>query len=256
MFRKIAGLTSFLIWLVMMGTLYVREIRPAMISAQRPTYRDYFSENVGKVSRMGIYINQERIGFSQTELIQTPGGTSQMVNETELRSSVFGRMTNIKSLMTVNLDSELKLDDFSLAVYSDIIRVNMSGIFREGKLLLTLEAGGSRMKRAIDFDPDELIVNSLAPFTSAQDLKVGKKWSVRMLNPVGMTMDNIDMEVEAKEKFIYDGRETDVFRVAMALPGTEEKIYSLIDEEGRVMRQNTPYGFYLVREAVKENEND
>ena len=256
MFRKIAGLTSFLIWLVMMGTLYVREIRPVMISSQLPTYRDYFRGNVDPVSRMGIYTNGERMGFSQTELVQTPGGDSQIVNETELRSSIFGRMTSIKSLMTINLNQELKLDDFSLAIYSEIMRINMSGIFKEGKLLLKLDAGGNQIKKTVDFNPEELIVNSMAPFTSVSDLKVGKKWTVRMLNPVGLSMDNIEMKVEAKEKFIYDGREVDVYRVAMVLPGTQQKAYSLIDTDGRVMKQDTPYGFYLLREAVKENEDD
>jgi len=256
MFRKIGGIVSVIIWMAMMGFLYQREVRPAMEATQAPGYKDYFKKGMGERTRMGIYQGSQRIGFSETSVSQITEGAAQIAHETQVEWNVLGRSVPLRFFFIVNLDGEYDFEDFSLTLVSGLSKATMKGFLEKDKLHYTFEGLGTQRKGKLDFNPQELMVSSLTSFSPTHKLWVGKKWKVRMLNPMLLKMENVEMTVTEKTKTIYDGEVIDVYKVIMNLPGSRESVYSLIDTRGRLIEQKTPLGWRLVREPIKGEGND
>jgi hypothetical protein len=256
LFRKIGVILSAAVWIVMMGSLYQREIRPALEAAQAPTYADYFRRGMAERTRMAIYQGQNKIGFSETSVNQIGEAAAQITNETQVDWILMGRRIPLRFLLNLNLDGQYNFEDFSLTLASGLGNAKMNGIFQGEKLHYTFEGLGIEEEGELDFDPRQLLVSSLNPFNPTGKLWVGKSWNVKMLNPIAGKMENARMTVTDETKMVYDGRTIDVYKVTMDLPGSHAESYSLIDQNGQIMEQKTPLGWRLVREPMGENADD
>lgn len=202
---------------------------------------------------MGVYFRKTRVGRADTIVLRTPGNGLELVSRVtlsleRLRLPLLGALEEIKTSLVVRVGPDHTLRSFDLSVRQPI-SATVSGEVDEGKLKLTTHyADGTHSEKSVDYDARSLLCNALSPFTGVRNLRVGKAWHFWSFNPLNHRMTRVNVTVTGKEMAQLDGEPVDAF-VLTAQYGAIQ-VRSWVTQDGEVLRQDTPFGLSLRREAV------
>jgi transglutaminase-like putative cysteine protease len=167
----------------------------------------------------------------------------------------------------IELGPSLQLDEFTFELTSEIGRFHVAGEMRADTMLdLVLNAGGRAQKSTVRADR-LLMLDAAVPLrlAAANELEVGRTFSVRVFDPSTMSDRESLLSITARDTMIvpdsarWDGNTRKfvvtrydtipVWRVEQSL-GTI-KVGNWIDEDGHLVKAESPLGFTLERTAFE-----
>ena len=251
------GIVAF--WLAMMSWLAYREVVP-MIRAQRVAMKGTrYSELVStlrrrETTRMGIFFSGRRLGQTTTRVMPGAGNTVRIRNMTELASEGLPLVLQPFAGSTMRFEATIGPDEKLLTISLEVKlkgssdpMLEMKGRTVSDKLMLHVRLGGTTYEREVKLDPELVISGGLSPMLQAPELFVGKKWTVRTLNPITQHMEKMWARVVRKEP-IEEGETEEVYVVESE---AHNQIWtSWVDDTGAIVKQKTPFGVVFVREPI------
>lgn len=249
-------------WLVMTSLLVRRDVLPKLGFGEL-SYRQVVADRaVPESTHWTIRYNGQRLGSSLTILRPNPNGSYNMLNRTNLSSTIFeqgvGRPSTqviISSDIYVDPLGQLKEFNSKLSVEGTRLEITVDGVVR-GKELQIETQGLSLLpeKLSLEIPKDMMLLDVVAPLDRIPDLRIGKKWATRTINPVSLLfspgslfgagkppLDVIHHEVVDTDAMVWNGRSWYCYVIEHTHPSGRSKTWVRV-EDGRVLCHEVPLG--------------
>lgn len=144
---------------------------------------------------------------------------------------------------SLTFTAEHDIDDFELDVYGvtdptgAAMKINMKGEKYGAYIPCVLQVGPFRRTLKFEAAASRQIADSIRPFTTLTNLRVGQSWRLQMLDPIstvlnqGATAVPVVAKVETKEAIEHDGQSVECFLVVAG------RAKAWVAPDGRVLRQ-------------------
>jgi transglutaminase-like putative cysteine protease len=197
----------------------------------------------------GIYYRGEKIGFSVEQTVETPEGYD-LEEDGRLQMSLLGATTSAKLRTVAHVDRAFGLRSFSFSLDPGTGPVTIEGTVRGKALDLTLRSpsGVRRETRVLDEPP--LLSLNLPRTLAAGGLAPGKHLEVMIFDPATLRNAPMTLDVKGREVVVVASRPVPTYRVESRLGGVAST--SFVTEVGEVVREESPSGFFTVKETRDE----
>jgi len=207
--------------------------------------KDIFPEELYKGQWMGLYYKGEKTGYSYRKVEKLADGY-KISEQMKMRLNVMNVLKDIETFTGAYLDSDLKLKSFDFMLNSDMT-MNIKGRVDGKNLKVSMETAGTKSEQVIALKDKPSLNLSLIPNILKEGIKLGRKLSMTIIDPITMTQERILVEVEGKERIMSMNVMREVFRLKGSFKGIEFSVW--LTEKGEVLREETSLGFVLVRET-------
>lgn len=234
-------------WLVATGWLVINEIFPGSFSSVSQGYRSMFSDDIVVAdSWMKISLNGNKIGYSHTSIEADDDNAIQkyrVYNNTELNIIIMKKKQSVSVKSKSSLDVMYHLQHFSFSMLSGDYKMNIFGQRLDGDLFdVKVKTGGSYSKMKINI-PDDAIVYSPMVELALKSIKPGRQKRIRTFNPLSMATEDILIKALRYENITNMNQVCRATVLSADYQGLE--IMTWIDNDGKVLRQETPFGWTL-----------
>ncbi len=261
MFYKALTIGITLFWLAMMACLAQREIVPAFQAAHaasQPTDYRYLERlaSTPRVSRMGIFLRDKRIGYSLSRM-RMVHETLHLESKTEIKLSLspgglpaFGpNMGSLDVLLQFHARiMQGELVGMRLTVSSPPNAppfVTIDGIPVGEMLHLKIRHGDQIDMESIPFNSSQLISSGLAQTFALPKLAVGESWQFRTLDPFSRSVRTSEARVTGRETVTINGENIEAYLIVIPHRTAETKIWASGD--GEILKQKI-FGFVFLKE--------
>ncbi|MEN8189274.1 MAG: transglutaminase-like domain-containing protein [Thermodesulfobacteriota bacterium] len=242
-----------LTWLILFALLLRREL---FIDSLDPEISQLI-EQAAEESYQGIYFQGERIGYVRNKLSNEDGETI-VEQDSHLQLNVLGNIHPIYLSLKAGLNSGSRLENFAFTFKSPFYTMDASGVADADGLSFSLNTGSATIKDRIPFKEKPLISTSRRPYLLDSDLTPGKKFKVPWFDPVSLSAAFSTIEYRGREKILILGRIHNLHHFTENHSGA--RISSWLDDEGNVIKEESPAGFVLIKEpkfkAVQISSSD
>ena len=228
--NRLLGMVVVSLWLASVGALVVHDMWPRW-TAEPPPGVEAALQDV----QMGIFdARGGRVGTAWNSV--QPFDESLSVEATTVLESV-------PMLPPIRVESVMRyfggrLDDIQVKVFGlPHLDITLRGEHMGGGFPCELRVGPVRRTFAFDDQAMQAMGESMRPFSVLPDLEVGRRWQVKLFNPIRQLVgDRADfellvVEVTGKESIEHEGRTVECFRVEA------RDVVAFADETGRVLEQ-------------------
>jgi len=245
---RLAAIGIVVSWMAAFGTHLWRAWAPS--ASASATLLDMASPSEAGLTQRGVFYRGNRIGFVRERFVPLPEG-SRSEQEGRFRMNILGRERelDIGGSATVGRGGELREFSFRLATVSEKspFETVVEGRVEGQELLLEIRSGGSsRSERRLLPEPVVLPLN-LHRFLAAQGMEPGLTYRIRLLDPMTLTEGEAEITVMEREVVRWGDREEEAFRVRSRFAGLATTAW--IDAKGEVLKEETPLGWTLIKEA-------
>jgi len=245
--RRVLTLFIILFWLFSMAWLVCFEAFPGFFSHASTGYRALFSEGLLIMDRwMKISFKGSPIGYSHTSIdVNEDAPVSQYLvdNRTVLNLKIMGQQRQVRVRVHATVDAMFCLEDFFFALASGSHSVAINGVrIGEEVFDVTIRTGGSSQQTQVRI-PDDAVIYSPVAEMAMQQLKPGQQMKIRTFNPVSMTAEEIVVKALRREAIRVGDEKIEAIVLAADYHGME--MVSWLDDQGQVLRQETPFGWSL-----------
>ncbi len=249
--RLTIKLGVFIFWLVMAVLLIKKEVvaryyalapaQPVQTPAVIPFREDW----------MGIYYNQRKIGYSNTilkDLSKDSNGLGgyAVYHNTFLSAPVLGELKSIEINGNAFLDEGLRLQALQFSLKSGDYIMNVKGRLQDDKIYLTLSNPPDATTQEMVIDRDVALFSNLNPSLFLQSLLKTKSRSVKIFDPLTLSISTASINFLGKEKYFMDNKRLDVFVLEISYQGITVKTW--VDQDGKILKQESPLGLVIIRE--------
>ncbi|MDH4231517.1 MAG: hypothetical protein OEW04_05750, partial [Nitrospirota bacterium] len=245
-YRKAFYVAVILFWLVTMGLLLQRHYGAFSLSGQG-LQSSFISPDISEEQWMGVYLNGKKIGYLSRKL--SPADNGYTMDETfRIKMIVMGTEKDVETLLHAKLDRDLKLLSFSAQIRGDL-GIAISGEVHGSNLLLSIVSGGVKSEKKIRL-AEAPTLNGPGVTGMLRGLHPGDRISVPTFDPTLMGVEDIELKISSKESIMSMGKMQEAYKVDGNMKGMEFTVW--VTEKGEVLREESPMGFLLIKEA-KEN---
>ncbi len=238
--------TITLFWLVTTGLLIQRQYGTFKLSD--PSLQSSFTiPDIAEEQWMGVYLKGEKIGYLSRKISPTADGYT-LDEALRFKMIIMGTEKNVETLLNASLDINLKLLSFSAKIKSDL-DIDISGNVQGKKLSLTIDSAGMKTTKEIHLNKEPTLEGS-AMTAMLRGLKPGDKIKVPIFDPSLMGVEDLELKILSKENTMSLGKLEVAYKVNGNIKGIEFSVW--ITEKGEVLREESPMGFVLVREAKED----
>jgi len=190
-----------------------------------------------------VYLQQRRAGYLHRRL-QAWGSGYRLQQRLRLGLRLAGREWHIDGRLEATLDSSGGLRHFTYHLAGGGLEGSLEGHYRKGQLLLSGALAGVKLDRRLALAEPPLLDSLLPLLLARYQLRVGRSYSVRLFDPRRLA--NRPQRLEVVERQVLDT--TNGLQPALHLRSGrgETRTEMWIDEEGHLLRQESPLGLRLV----------
>ncbi len=261
------------LWLASMSWLVVEKILPPLQVGEPPSYRSILEarQNEAPVG-WRLQWNDEVIGWALSVARPLSQGSSEIRSRVHLDylpladlvpewlARLF-RVPEFKNLrFSMDTSSTLMIDPLGRLVrfhsslqmrpFAEVVQ--MEGTVEGNDLLFAIRCGEFSYETTTPLPSDALLGDALSPQTRLPHLRVGQKWTVPTVSPLGQwnhTLEVLHAKVEGREPIVWDGKTVEAYVVVFwpdVTAGTTEqqprgKLWVLPDPDGRVIQQEAAF---------------
>jgi hypothetical protein len=271
-FRQVFTVTVGVAWLAMMAWLVHREIVPAWNEARLQSQRSgSYEEALAQIQtprtlRTGIYRGDQRLGQSVTTIYPPKLGDWLIRNQTDVSSDVFGPATKLLGALAKLIPPRLFLNsqasvgpDFRLLSFEVTIKseaagrplTEIQGRAYGDKLHAVLTTPlGQPQTIELPYDARFILSPTFTTSLPVPELYIGRRWTMRILNPLTRTIETGTAEVLRVEPFVWKQELVDTYVVQTRWGGLT--LLSWMTRDGHVLKQEAPFGVTLVLEEEQD----
>ena len=251
---KIARSLIVLFWLLMAGWLIRYEAFPHWFTASVPGYRSLFKNGPLILDTwMQIEFRNNPVGYSHTWVdsdVASPTATYMLHNQTVLNIKLMGQVHRVSVMAGATLDAVYALQKFYTVVSSSIYITRIDGR-KTGDHTFAVRIRTDSGEQTVMLNvPDDVILYSPVTEMAMAGLKPGESLGLRVLDPVTLSISDVRVEALRREKLALTGREQEATVLKLVYQGLET--LSWIDSAGRILRQETPFGWTMTLCSAKD----
>ncbi len=198
---------------------------------------------------LGIYHRDSKLGFVYSSVARRADSPGFVLhNRTRLRITALGQDAEMEFSARMELDARLRAERFTVDFEGGGQRVRAVGVLAPGGVALTIDTGGELTERFIELDTDRLgLSSSVSPVIAVDRLEPGVEYVHSVFDPVTLTTQHATIELIGREEIEVMGRRVLADKIEVRWQDTP--FLSWLGPDGEVLRQETPLGWTLVREA-------
>lgn len=247
--KKFIRVIAILFWLAMAGWLIRFEACSEYFTHKSVGYKTFLSNNVlitdswMKIIYDGAPIGYSYIGMELDE--NNPLNYYKISSRVILSLNMMGfqKLISVNTVAWLDVVYDLQSFDFAMASEGTVVRMKARRTKGDNFDVLMNTAGAIR-RMNIEI-PSDVVVYSPMMEMSLKNLKPGEKLLIKTLNPVTMSSTTVAITALRKEKLTLGDAVYDSIVLSSEYDGM--KVLSWIDEEGKSLRQETPFGWVLER---------
>lgn len=249
--RRILAWSTIGFWLVMIGLLIRRE----HVTSSLTPYVDLapaLSLEPGETIEaeeawMGIYFQGSKVGWLHHTCRPEDGG--YVVREESITHlKMMDAPQKIWVATTCRTDSAFALTSFNFRMRSDVASMEVLGVVEGRTVKLKIDSAGKSREKVLRLRRPPYLFLNLRPFLVSRGLEVGKSFRVPVVLPSTLSQADAVLTVEGEEEIRIDGVAREAFRIQVSYAGMEAT--SWYDREGRVLKEVSPVGLTMIREAA------
>lgn len=237
-----------LFWVVSMSWLVRYEAFPQWFNAEPSQgYGALFRDGLYLMdSWMQIYFKDAPVGFSHTWVDNEPGNREEsffIKNQTSIDIKIMGQDYRVHILSTIVLNDEYKLRGFDFKMRANRYETEVTGSHVSGSVYnIKIKTAGGEQGLRINI-PEDVVVYSPATEMTVSRLNPGQTMTLQTFDPVSMSTVDCVAEGVRREKILFLDEYIDSVVVKLTAHGFETIAW--IDDNGRVIRQETPFGWTM-----------
>lgn len=221
-------------------------VASAAVIAQTPA----LAQEIPSETWMGIYLGQAKVGYSRffIDKAEFRGKPGYRLDSTSLtRLVLLGEQVEQNLDTTVYLNQEFEPIYQIFKMSSADHTTTITAGFYEKEIVAEIESEGTKSTKRIPVPPGGKLIGDNTFFPASLKLKVGDKMRFRWFNPLTLSLDDLDTEVQRQEEIELDGKTFKAFVIKSVTPMGEMTCWQ--DEKGDVLKVTALMGITMVREA-------
>lgn len=245
--RRLTIATILLAWVASTAWLVFYEAYPEWRHEASGGYRTLLSRGIMVSDEwMKISFQGRQIGYSHSSVDvdeSDPARQYTILNRTLLQLNVMGTRQRIAVTARAAIDAQYALQSFAFILSSAGYVVNVEGE-RIGpdtfKAAITGAGSTQRLKVTI---PADAVLYSPMTEMALKNLAPGRQVTLRIFNPVTLTPQSVVVRALRRETLRHRGEDVSTTVLAATVDGMET--LSWVDRAGRLLRQDTPFGWTM-----------
>jgi len=240
--KNLLRLALLLLWAILFGLLLRRDyFIPTLESREAQVIKKGREESFA-----GIYFREGRIGYVKNRLVPDSSGGYQLSQEAYLRLNILEQVHPMHLKITATLAGDLKLRDFDFELTSPFYTMRAKGKVEGNRVDFTLNTGKDEIKDSIKLSQPPYLATNRRGYLLTQHLKAGDKVRLPYFDPLSLTGKDTVVEYLGYDKQLINGRVFRLHRFSETFSGV--KISFWLDEEGKVIKEESPAGFVFLAE--------
>jgi hypothetical protein len=247
--KRSIGVAIVLFWCVM-NFLFIRR----QTDAPPPVITLRGTEKItDKVEEWwGVFYRGEKIGYA-TQTITPKTNGYRLSDQSVLHLNLLGTVQPAMTRLEMEADQEWILEKFDFELRSQQIRFSARGEVNDGKLHLAIDSAGHRSTRDLRLTQAPYLLAALKPYVVTQQLETGKKLLFSTFDPSTLSQQVTTVVIEGRERIHVGDRVEPAIRLRQSFRGIS--VVSWVDGHGRTLREESPAGLSLMRQAAQEAKN-
>ena len=244
--KRSIGLAIVLFWCVMNFFFIRRQIdAPPPVITLRGTEK--ITENIEEW--WGVFYRGEKIGYA-TQTITPKAKGYKLSDRSVLNLNLLGAVQPAATRLEMEANEDWILEKFDFELRSREIRFNARGEVNNGKLSLTIDSGGHKSTRDLTLTQAPYLLAALKPYVVTQQLETGKKLLFSTFDPSTLSQQVTTVIIEGRERIQVGDRMEPAIRLRQSFRGIS--VVSWVDGHGRTLKEESPAGLSLLRQAAQE----
>ena len=243
-----------LFWSVMMFFLLQREVLPNLVVDNPIGYKiELDRDQTSRDSWMGIYFKGNKIGFSNTIMMQhvENGIAGYKMNEvTLLRLNTLGHQNFVRLKGGSFFDEGYRLRSFYYKLVSGDYNVNVDGYVDRENIKLTIDIGGDKNQKVLKINNNNLMVNSISPMLLFKKLDVDKETSFQVFDPIRFSTSRVIVRNMGRETIEFDGVDYETYIYEIDMEGIKTRTW--VRQNGDILKEESPLGFTMHKETAEK----
>lgn len=196
-------------------------------------------------SYAGIYLKNERIGFVRNRLTPADKGY-RLEQQARLNLKILNEYHPVEMTVDAELSAAFILKKFDFSMGSPFYSMAAQGEV-DGKIVrFTLTTGKNTLTDEVVLASEPYLAINQRSYLLEQGLEEGERIKVGYFDPLTLTGNNTIMEYKGTQKVMIKGRIHILHHFVEHFSGV--RINSWLDNEGRVIKEESPAGFVMLAE--------
>lgn len=204
------------------------------------------------ISGYGIYVNNEKIGYSISREKKTESGIR--ISETSfINISAYGTSQEITTYTVSEADKDLNLKSFYFELVSGKHTVRTKGVIKNDSIFLTTETSGGKKNAVFTLGDKPFVPASLERVAQELKLKEDTVYNYSIFEPTSGEIVDIEIWRGGEESIEMNGKHYTTDVVIVQMLGFESQLY--FDKDGKLLMESSPMGITMKREPLEEIAN-
>jgi hypothetical protein len=231
-----------IIWVILFGALLKRDYFIKSI--------DIKEEQVIKRGReesfAGIYFQRERIGFVKNRLTESGSDEYILHQDAFLYLNILNESHPVDMRVRATLTRDMLLKDFVFHFTSPFYKMDAEGSVEGHVVKFSLTTGKETISDTIRLQKQPFLSTNRRSYLLKQGLQPGDKLKIPYFDPISLSGKDTVMEYKGQKKVLVNKRIYNLHHFVETFSGI--KINSWLDDEGKVVKEESPAGFVFIAE--------
>lgn len=231
-----------IIWVILFGALLKRDYFIKSVDIRE----EQIIKRGREESFAGIYFQRERIGYVKNRMIES--GTDQYIlyQDAFLYLNILNESHPVDMRVKATLTRDMLLKDFVFHFTSPFYKMDAEGSVEGQVVKFSLTTGKETINDSIRLQKQPFLSTSNRSYLLKQDLKPGDKLKIPYFDPISLSGKDTVVEYKGQAKVLVNKRIYNLHHFVESFSGI--RINSWLDEEGKVIKEESPAGFVFVAE--------
>jgi hypothetical protein len=231
-----------IIWIILFGALLKRDYFIKSIDIKE----EQIVKRAKEESFAGIYFQRERIGYVKNRLTESGPAEYTLFQDAYLYLNILNESHPVDMRVKATLNRNMQLKDFVFHFSSPFYKMDAQGEVVDTEVRFTLTTGKETISDRIRLQNQPFLSTNRRFYLLKQGLQPGEKFKVPYFDPFSLSGKDTIMEYKGRVKKLIRKRVYNLHHFVETFSGI--KINSWLDDEGKVIKEESPAGFVFIAE--------
>lgn len=232
-----------IVWLLLFAALLRREVFVQTLDLRETQALRKARDE----SWLGVYFRESRIGYVRNRVTPAPeSGALRLDQEARMNLNILGEVHPVAMELTAELSPDALLRSFQFSFHSTFYAMQARGTVAGSTVRFTLTTGKETVADTLQLPSPPFLATSERGYLLREGLAPGTRVKVPYFDPVSLAGKESLIEYRGREKTLIVDRIFNLHHFVETFAGVPLNIW--LDDEGRVVKEDSPSGFVFVRE--------
>ena len=231
-----------IIWVILFGALLKRDYFIKTVDVRE----NQIIKRGREESFAGIYFQRERIGFVKNRLTESGSGEYILYQDAFMYLNILNESHPVDMRVKATLTRDMLLKDFVLHFTSPFYKMDAEGHVEGDLVNFSLTTGKETISDSIRLKKPPFLSTNRRSYLLKQGLQPGDKLKVPYFDPISLSGKDTVIVYKGRKKILVNQRVYNLHHFVETFSGI--KINSWLDDEGKVVKEESPAGFIYIAE--------